>query len=213
MSEVLPLPALIPLKLQETVPGVAPSQKLLLFVLIEKDAARAGLERPNETARKIRIPDNCLTRPPPRSVIKITRIVSLTAILTETATTSMRTRFVFQIALSYAALSWTAWSQVKPRGLEHPELARKDDKDKQPGRTYAVLIGVSHYKNDPPITSLQFADKDAETFAAFLRTPLGGALDPDDIRLLTNQQATRAAMDAAIKEAAERKGGANNTLI
>jgi tetratricopeptide (TPR) repeat protein len=125
----------------------------------------------------------------------------------------MFTRLVFKLAVLCAALSHPASSQVKPRGLEHPELARKDDTARQPGRTYAVLIGVSHYKNDPPITSLQFADKDAETFAAFLRTPLGGALLPDDIRLLTNEHATRAAMDAAIKEASERKGGANNTLI
>jgi len=125
----------------------------------------------------------------------------------------MSARLVFQLAAVYAALAVPALAQVKPRGLEHPEETVKTDAAKPPGRTYALLIGVSHYHNDPPITSLQFADKDAETFAAFLKTPLGGALHVDDIRLLTNEHATRAAMDAAVKEMSAERGGANNTLI
>ena len=84
-----------------------------------------------------------------------------------------------------------------------------------PGKTYALLIGVSNYENDPPITSLQFADKDAETFAEFhQKTPLGGALkDTEDIRLLINEKATRASVDDAVKELSSRPGGPSNTLI
>lgn len=119
----------------------------------------------------------------------------------------------FKFAALGASLILQAHAQVKPRGLEHPEESAKPLAATQPGRTYALLIGVSHYSNDPPITSLQFADKDAETFAALLKTPLGGALNPDDIVLLTNEQATRAAMDAAVKELSAKRGGPNNTLI
>jgi tetratricopeptide (TPR) repeat protein len=211
---------------------------LLLSPSTEKAvAAYADVPRPSQRPRKIRIPDNFLTRPS-RQCHQVNTIIALTAILTEngdplmfpsqftaqnpryglTATSRAATKGSgFQgrfskLAVLCVILTCPSWSQVKSRGLEHPEEARKKDTG-EPGRTYAVLIGVSHYKNDPPITSLQFADKDAETFAAFLRTPLGGALDPDDIRLLTNDHATRAAMDAALKEAVERKGGANNVLI
>src|SRR5450631_810203 len=106
----------------------------------------------------------------------------------------MFTRLAITLVILGAVLT-PAHGQAKPRGLEHPEVSTKDDPAKPAGRTYALLVGVSHYRNDPPITSLQFAHKDAETFAAFLKTPLGGALGDDDMRLLTNDQATRAAVD------------------
>src|SRR5271167_2743246 len=125
----------------------------------------------------------------------------------------MYTQTASRVAILAALLSFQAHAQVKPRGLEHPEVSTKDEAAKPAGRTYALLIGVSHYSNDPPITSLQFADKDAETFAAFLKTPIGGALGVDDIQLLTNDKATRAAVDAAVKELSEQRGGPNNTLI
>src|ERR1700685_1062300 len=102
----------------------------------------------------------------------------------------MYTQTASRLAILAAVLSFQARAQVKPRGLEHPELSTKDQAVKPAGRTFALLVGVSHYSNDPPITSLQFADKDAETFAAFLKTPIGGALVDDDIRLLTNSKAT-----------------------
>src|SRR4029077_17398144 len=58
------------------------------------------------------------------------------------------------------------------------------------------------------------ADKDAESFAALLRTPIGGELNsPDQIFLLTNDQATRAGVDDAVREVARLHGSADNTLI
>ena len=100
------------------------------------------------------------------------------------------------------------------RGLEHPEVEPKPAPPTRNGKTYALLIGVSRYKNDPPITSLQYADKDAETFAEFLKTPIAGLLKaPDEIRLLTNEKATRAAIDDAVKEFATAHGSPDNTLV
>jgi len=54
---------------------------------------------------------------------------------------------------------------------------------------WAVVVGVSQYQN-PGIPSLTYADKDAESFANFLRTPQGGGYDNEHMRLLLNDQAT-----------------------
>jgi tetratricopeptide (TPR) repeat protein len=94
---------------------------------------------------------------------------------------------------------------VQPEAEQQPSLS---------GKTYALLIGISRYREDPPVTSLEFADKDAETFAALLRTPIAGQLESQDqIRLLTNENATRAAIDDAVRELAGVHGTAENSLI
>jgi tetratricopeptide (TPR) repeat protein len=104
-------------------------------------------------------------------------------------------------------------NQPEQRGLEHPEIERPLAAELS-GKTYALLIGVSHYKNDPPIISLQYADHDAQTFAELLKAPIGGSLrEPDDIQLLINEKATRAAIDDAVKQLRSAHGGPQNTLI
>jgi hypothetical protein len=47
-----------------------------------------------------------------------------------------------------------------------------------PHSTSAVVVGISDYQ-DPAIPNLGFADKDAEAFADFLRSPAGGSLNDD----------------------------------
>ena len=47
------------------------------------------------------------------------------------------------------------------------------DKTLQPGSTYAIVVGISNYQ-DEGIPDLRFADRDAEAFANFLRSPSGG---------------------------------------
>ena len=59
----------------------------------------------------------------------------------------------------------------------------------QSGSTYAVVIGISDYQ-DAGIPDLRFAHKDAEAFANYLRSPAGGSLDGDHLKLLINEQAT-----------------------
>ncbi len=58
-----------------------------------------------------------------------------------------------------------------------------------PSATYAVVVGISDYQ-DPAIPDLRFADRDAEAFANWLRSPAGGSLPGDNIRLLLNENAT-----------------------
>lgn len=55
--------------------------------------------------------------------------------------------------------------------------------------TRAVVIGISDYQ-DPAIPDLQFADRDAEAFAEWLRSPAGGSVPEDNMKVLLNNQAT-----------------------
>lgn len=54
---------------------------------------------------------------------------------------------------------------------------------------YAVIVGVSKYKT-PAISSLAFADRDAQSVRDFLLSPLGGAFPRENIRYLVNEDAT-----------------------
>ncbi|MBK8921223.1 MAG: tetratricopeptide repeat protein [Saprospirales bacterium] len=63
--------------------------------------------------------------------------------------------------------------------------------------TYAVVIGISDYQ-DPEIKDLNFAHRDAEIFAEFIRSKAGGSLGLQQIQLLTNQQATMAGIQSAL---------------
>ena len=114
------------------------------------------------------------------------------------------------IGQGYKEAAWT-------RGVS---VARTNDRPApdagSQGKTYALLIGISKYKHDPPVESLQFADRDAELFAQLLQKPRGGGLKaPDEIRVLTNEAATRAGIDAAVQHFVREKAGSakQNTLI
>ena len=59
--------------------------------------------------------------------------------------------------------------------------------------TRAVVIGISDYQ-EPLIPDLKYADRDAEAFAAWLRSPAGGNIPEANIFLHTNETATNAQM-------------------
>lgn len=62
--------------------------------------------------------------------------------------------------------------------------------------TVAVVVGISAYQ-DPAITDLSFAHRDAQVFAEFLTSPDGGNIGEDNVRLLTDSTATKASIEAA----------------
>ncbi len=66
------------------------------------------------------------------------------------------------------------------------------------GSRWALVVGISDHHYLPPPAQLHFAHRDAEEFAAFLRSAPGGALPSDHIRLLSNERATLAAIRAAL---------------
>ena len=53
-------------------------------------------------------------------------------------------------------------------------------------QTFAMIMGISKYKF---VRQLSFADKDAEMFRDFLKSPAGGGLKDDNIYFLENEQA------------------------
>jgi len=69
---------------------------------------------------------------------------------------------------------------------------------KDKGTRWALVIGVSEHENLPPAAQLRFAHRDAEDFAAFLRSTPGGALPASHVRLLTNRSATLASIRSAL---------------
>jgi tetratricopeptide (TPR) repeat protein len=79
------------------------------------------------------------------------------------------------------------------------------------GETYAILIGISKYKN--PELALQFADKDATSFGDALTSPRGGAIRPENILVLTNEKATTAAIRNGFQSFLKQRAGKKDTVI
>ena len=104
-------------------------------------------------------------------------------------------RFMFR-GLLFTLLPLALFAQpardlrVEPNAVSNPLRDR--------GTRWALVIGVSSYEFVPPAAQLHFAHRDAEDFAAFLRSSEGGALPGDHIRLLTNEKATLAQIRAGL---------------
>lgn len=75
--------------------------------------------------------------------------------------------------------------------------AQQGPAGKPGGNTYAVVIGISSYANNG-IAKLDYAHRDAEAFARFLRSGAGGYVPEGNIRLLLNEQATYASIYNAL---------------
>lgn len=80
-----------------------------------------------------------------------------------------------------------------------------------PGNQYAVVIGVSRYKNLPDKQWLQFANEDARLFADFLKSNRVGLL-PENIRLLLDEEATTTNIKSAIGSWLLDRASANDTV-
>jgi hypothetical protein len=65
------------------------------------------------------------------------------------------------------------------------------------GKRWAVIVGVSDYA-DGRIRPLRYADDDAQAFHDFLRSPAGGAVPAEQMRLLLNEDATADAIRDAL---------------
>ena len=64
-------------------------------------------------------------------------------------------------------------------------LSFRDTSIKSP-QTFAIVVGISKYKYVRP---LAYADKDAELFRDYLKSPAGGSLGDNNIFCLLNEQA------------------------
>ena len=75
-----------------------------------------------------------------------------------------------------------------------PLMACRDDRAPM---KWAVIVGINDYK-DEGISDLQGAVNDAWSFYHYLSSPHGGAVSPQRMRLLLNQEATREAVVGAL---------------
>ena len=80
------------------------------------------------------------------------------------------------------------------------------------GTTRAVVIGISDYQN-PGIPDLQFANRDAEAFAEYLQSKAGGSLTKDQVKLLTNEQATGGKIISELTWLIDASGAGNVAII
>lgn len=67
---------------------------------------------------------------------------------------------------------------------------------------WAVVVGISKYQKEN--LKLNFADKDAQLFYEFLRSPFGGGLSENNSILLVNEQATRENIIKALNDKLNR---------
>ena len=86
------------------------------------------------------------------------------------------------------------------RGPSAEPVARPTQGQEQTfrGQRWAVVIGISTYKNSHEIPNLRYADKDASTFYQFLCGPGGGGFPDSHVRLLLNEKATFQAVRDAL---------------
>ncbi|HMW38566.1 MAG: caspase family protein [Saprospiraceae bacterium] len=104
----------------------------------------------------------------------------------------------FKSGLIYGAI-WehgTAKKQLssKQEFVFNPDIS--EDKSKEV-KIWSLIVGVSRYEHMP---SLKYSDDDAYKIYAFLKSPEGGALPDNQIRLLIDEDATRNNILKALNE-------------
>jgi uncharacterized caspase-like protein len=80
-------------------------------------------------------------------------------------------------------------------------------------KTYALAVGISQYQKLPQDLWLQYPDADAKTFVQLLASGRGGAVPPGQMLLLTNEQATAAALRQAFRTFLKRPGKNDTVYI
>src|SRR5580692_1462338 len=80
-------------------------------------------------------------------------------------------------------------------------------------KTFALLIGVSKYQKLPQNEWLQYADADAKTFSDHMASLRGGGVPPEQMVVLTNEQATTAAVRNAFQTFLKNRAGKKDTIF
>jgi tetratricopeptide (TPR) repeat protein len=81
------------------------------------------------------------------------------------------------------------------------------------GKLWAVVIGVSKYRNLSAQQQLSFAHRDAEEFAAFLRTPAGGGFPAHQVKVMLDQEATLMSVRTQLGTILPRDAEANDVVL
>ncbi|MDR3702545.1 MAG: tetratricopeptide repeat protein [Candidatus Sulfopaludibacter sp.] len=96
---------------------------------------------------------------------------------------------------SAAALAQQPPQQPQKRDLKIEKLEEPTLPPQQVvPRSYAVVIGISHYQNLPDNLQLQFPERDAQSMYTILISPEGGNFKAENVHVLTGAKATLAAI-------------------
>jgi uncharacterized caspase-like protein len=79
-------------------------------------------------------------------------------------------------------------------------------------KTFALVVGISQYQKLPHDLWLQYPDADAKALSRHFASPRGGAIPADQMLLLTNEQATTAAIRSAFQTFLKTRPGKNDTV-
>lgn len=96
-------------------------------------------------------------------------------------------------------IPWQSTAQEETIRYFHPVLSPviSTSSTGPRGVIRALVVGLSRYQNTG-FAELPFARRDAEAFAAFLKTPYGGSIASEDLVLLTDETATLAGFTDAL---------------
>ncbi len=76
-------------------------------------------------------------------------------------------------------------------------LTNEPPVNQKKSKVWAVIIGVSSYNHMP---ALKYPDDDAYLIYAFLKSPIGGAIPDEQIRILVDEDATHYAITQSLKD-------------
>ncbi len=111
------------------------------------------------------------------------------------------------VALFFVACALSAQTEKSATPLSTQSVTPKT-----PHSTRAVVVGISDYQN-PQIPDLRFADKDAEAFVHFLRSPAGGSLGGNQLKVLLNESATSGQFAAALDWLLEKSEPGDQAIL
>jgi uncharacterized caspase-like protein len=81
-----------------------------------------------------------------------------------------------------------------------------------PGKTYALVVGISKYQKLPTDAWLQYPDADAKVLSQHFASPRGGGVPAGQMLMLTNDQATTAAVREGLKTFLKTRPGSDDTV-
>ena len=80
-------------------------------------------------------------------------------------------------------------------------------------RTFAMVVGISKYQKLPKELWLQYPGTDAAAFGQYLASPMAGSVPPEQMVVLTDEQATTAALRNAFQTFLKTRPGKKDTVF
>jgi tetratricopeptide (TPR) repeat protein len=108
----------------------------------------------------------------------------------------MNAGFRTLLGLVLLGIGFGAQQPVRQRDLKYekdePVVVKTPTGEVSIPRSYALVVGVAHYKNLPDSAQLEFPERDAESIYSILISPEGGNFRAENVHKLVGQKATLA---------------------